>query len=92
MPLAIVFSFPRAALIWALLLLAVQAFYILFRAVPLAAGITICILVVFCALCTGWVLYPSCDVIRYIPRFELPRRFLSWWRRGKKIQDVERQD
>lgn len=90
--LAIVFSFPRATLIWGLLLLASQAIFILFREVSLSIGIVVCIMMFAFAMCTGWALYPSYRWTDFGPRIALPNGFLSWLRRVKSVRDIERQD
>ncbi|VDC07562.1 unnamed protein product [Peniophora sp. CBMAI 1063] len=96
MILAIVFSFPRAALIWGLVLLASQAIFVVFRRVALSAGIIICMLLFSIALCTGWCLYPSYRLTCFTPNFTLPGLpygFLSQWsRRVERIRDAEHQD
>ncbi|VDC07561.1 unnamed protein product [Peniophora sp. CBMAI 1063] len=89
-PLAIVFSLPRAAFIWSLILLAAQAMIILFTSVPLPAGITICVVTGLLALYLAWIMYPVQRLALYhkITEFRLPR--LCFWRRTTpKIPDVE---
>ncbi|VDC07555.1 unnamed protein product [Peniophora sp. CBMAI 1063] len=66
MPLAMIFSLPRAAFIWSLILLVAQAMIILFFSVPLPVGVSACIAVPLLALYIAWSVYPM-------------QRLALWW-------------
>ena len=93
MPLAMIFSLPRVAFFWSLVLFVAQALIIFFFAVPLAVGIAVCVVVPMLALCIVWLLFP-------VQRSNLYRRFLGYFsfswlrvpleRQYERIPDAER--
>lgn len=87
MPLAIVFTLPRAAFIWALVLFTIQASCILFCAVPFDLGIFFGIVLLAIALGIWRILNPSHNIV-YTPTIaQIP--ILSLFRRGEKVKDAE---
>ncbi|KZV67872.1 hypothetical protein PENSPDRAFT_653691 [Peniophora sp. CONT] len=87
MPLAIVFSLPRAAFIWSLVLFAIQALCILFCAIPFNFGVIFGIILFLIAFGIWRTLNPSHCLVCIPSITRIP--ILSVLRRREKVKDAE---